>query len=408
LRSWDMARMDREQGGAEDRSGPADCVQPGASLRGASWLVVFIAMRRLLVSVPLVIAASLALVAASASAVAPNPNPWLDRNLLNIAHQGGEDEAPSNTMFAFKSAIAERGADMLELDVQLTADGHLVVIHDDTVSRTTNGPQTRGGAQIRDLTLARVQSYDAGYWFRPNSYSHEPHIPVEEFIYRGIRTGDKPPPRGYRADDFRIPRLQEVLDYFPDTPINIEIKMPKVCDGGLECDQPLLGIPTATALAALLDRPAYASRNDIIVVSVSDPLLLIFNLADAAPKVALAPGITSTALYALAGLPPIPEVAAFQVPPEQYGLAPPELILHNQDAHADGYAVHVWPTAAEPDGEDSYARLLALGIDGYMSSQPSRLHAFLCAQGIPRSDGSERCPNRGPSAASTTPGGSAV
>ncbi len=336
------------------------------------------------------------LVPAGAGAVAPNPNPWLDRHFLNIAHQGGEDEAPSSTMFAFKSAVAERGADMLELDVQLTKDGHLVVIHDDTVSRTTNGPQARPASQVRDMTLAEVQALDAGYWFRPNSYSHNPSIPAEEFIYRGIRTGGVPPPPGYSAEDFRIPTLKEVLDHFPNTPINIEIKQPKTCDGGIECDGAgLLGIPTATALAAFLDRPEYASRDDIIVVSFSDVLLALFNLTDAAPKVALAPGIAGVASYALLGLPPVPDAAAFQVPPSQNGIAVPEAVL-DHGAHAQGYAVHVWPNGEEPDGEESYARLIALGIDGYMSSQPGRLHAFLCAQEIPRPDGSDRCPAGSP------------
>lgn len=341
---------------------------------------------------------SLTVSVATASAVAPDPNPWLTKRFLNIAHQGGEDEAPSNTMFAFKSAIATRGADMLELDVQLTSDGQLVVIHDDTVTRTTDGPATRPASQIRNMTLAQVQALDAGYWFRPGSYSHDPSIPVEEFIYRGVRTGAKPPPDGYSAEDFRIPTLREVLDTFPKTPINIEIKMPKICDGGLECDNPALGIPTAQALAALLDEPAHAGRTDIIVASFSDTLVQVFNLLDAAPKVALAPGIAGVAGYTLAGVPPVPDVAAFQVPPKQYGIAVPEMLLSpppaGQDAHGDGYAVHVWPNADEPDGEDSYARLIALGIDGYMSSQPSRLHTFLCVTEIPRPDGSDRCPNQ--------------
>jgi glycerophosphoryl diester phosphodiesterase len=348
-------------------------------------------LRRGLPALAVAAAASLAVGVASASAVAPNPNPWLEKRFLNIAHQGGEDEAPSNTMFAFRSAVASRGADMLELDVQLTSDGHLVVIHDDTVTRTTDGPASRPASQVRDMTLAQVQALDAGYWFRPGSYSHDPAIPAEEFVYRGVRTGAKPPPPGYTADDFRVPELREVLDAFPATPINIEIKQPKVCDGGSECDNPFLGTPTATALAALLDEPAYAARDDIIVVSFADALVSAFNAADAAPKVALAPGIAWTASYALLGLTPIPDVAAFQVPPSQFGVAVPEA-LNAQGVHDDGYAVHVWPNGEEPDGEASYERLIALGIDGYMSSQPSRLHAFLCAEGIPRPDGSDRCP----------------
>jgi glycerophosphoryl diester phosphodiesterase len=345
-----------------------------------------------------VVALALAPGAPSADAVAPNPNPWLERHFLNIAHQGGEDEAPSNTMFAFRSALAPRGADMLELDVQLTSDGHLVVIHDDTVTRTTNGPTARPDSQVRNMTLAQVQALDAGYWFRPGSYSHDPSIPPEEFIYRGIRTGEKPPPAGYTGQDFRIPTLREVLDAFPTTPINVEIKMPKVCDGGLECDQAVLGIPTAHALAALLNEPRYAARDDIIVVSFSDLLVASFHALDGAPYVALAPGIAGVATYALTGVSPVPDVAAFQVPPKQNGLAVPEMLLNpppaGQDAHGDGYAVHVWPNGEEPESEASYARLIALGIDGYMSSQPSRLHAFLCANGIPRPDGSDRCPKK--------------
>ena len=98
-----------------------------------------------------------------------------------------------------------------------------------------------------------------------------------------------------------------------------------------------------------------------------------------------------------------PDVAAFQVPPKQGGFDPPGVLLTSvvHNAHADGYAVHVWANGDEPESEASYARLLALGIDGYMSSQPSRLAAYLCANEIPRPDGSDRCPNASPPAAPT-------
>jgi glycerophosphoryl diester phosphodiesterase len=362
---------------------------------------------RRVTSILVVFAISVIAGAASAGAVAPDPNPWLTKRFLNIAHQGGEDEAPSSTMFAFKSAVAERGADMLELDVQRTSDGHLVVIHDDTVTRTTNGPSERPNSQVRNMTLAEVQALDAAHWFRPGSYSHDPDIPTEQFVYRGIRTGDKPPPAGYTADDFRIPTLREVLDAFPNTPINIEIKQPKTCDGSVECDSAALGLPTAQALAELLDDPAYSGRTDIIVVSFSDFLTGAFNQMDAAPKVALAAGVAGVASYIATGAPPVPDVAAFQVPPDQNGVKVPEMLLQGptgRDAHADGYAVHVWPNGAEPDGEESYARFIEMGIDGYMSSQPGRLHAFLCAEEVPRPDGSDRCPGPTPPQTPNTDG----
>lgn len=76
--------------------------------------------------------------------------------LQNIAHRGGTLAAPENTLAAFQKGI-EQGADWLEFDVQMTKDGALVVIHDVTVDRTTNGT----GA-VRDLTLQEIHSLDAG------------------------------------------------------------------------------------------------------------------------------------------------------------------------------------------------------------------------------------------------------
>ena len=73
-----------------------------------------------------------------------------------IAHRGGPTQAPENTLAAFRNAIS-LGVDWLEFDVQMTKDGALVVIHDETVDRTTNGT----GA-VRDLTLEEIRSLDAG------------------------------------------------------------------------------------------------------------------------------------------------------------------------------------------------------------------------------------------------------
>jgi len=73
-----------------------------------------------------------------------------------IAHRGGPSHAPENTLAAFRTAI-DQGASWLEFDVQMTRDGELVVIHDVTVNRTTDG----AGA-VRDLTLAQIRALDAG------------------------------------------------------------------------------------------------------------------------------------------------------------------------------------------------------------------------------------------------------
>ena len=67
-----------------------------------------------------------------------DPSPWLDRRVINYAHQGGAWEAPSSTLYAIAAAL-EAGATAIELDVHATADGKLVVCHDPTVDRTTDG-----------------------------------------------------------------------------------------------------------------------------------------------------------------------------------------------------------------------------------------------------------------------------
>ena len=351
-------------------------------------------------------------IAPTATAVSPDPNPWLQNRFLNMAHQGGEDEAPSNTLFAFKSAIRDRGADTLELDVNLSSDGQLMVVHDDTWTRTAcnatlcPGPNSstekkRPDSEVNDLTAAQIQALDAGYWFRPGTYSHNYSLPDSAYPYRGVRTGAVKPPPGYHADDFKIPTLREVLDAFPKTPINIEIKMIKTTTGtgggcqtqggNTYCDDPTASIPVADALADLLDEPRYASRTDIIVVSFSDLLIDEFHAGDDGGNVALAPGVSDTTAFALLGTTPDPDVAAFQVPPTQLGIDVPQLLLQTRHAHELGYAVHVWTNGEQDETDASYRHLYDLGVDGIMSSDPSRLAAFLCANDIPRPDGKKRC-----------------
>ena len=97
---------------------------------------------------------------------------------LNIAHAGGDQAAPHSTLFAMAQAV-EAGASVLELDVQLTGDGVLIVQHDDTVDRTTEatGP-------VADLTLAEIKALDNAYWFSPECWPCQDR-PLEEYIYRG-------------------------------------------------------------------------------------------------------------------------------------------------------------------------------------------------------------------------------
>jgi glycerophosphoryl diester phosphodiesterase len=116
--------------------------------------------------------------------------PTLEKRFIhNIAHRGAPTVAPENTLTSFRKAV-EFGATMIELDVHQTRDSHLVVLHDETVNRTTNG---RG--KVGNLTADEIRSLDAGSWFSPDF------------------TGEK------------IPFLAEVFDAMPDSVmLLIEIK----------------------------------------------------------------------------------------------------------------------------------------------------------------------------------------
>lgn len=116
---------------------------------------------------------------------------------LLIAHRGGAALAPENTLLAFESAISEYRADMLELDVHACRDGELVVAHDDTLERCTDGE-----GPLAALTYAELARLDAGHRFSPDG--------GQSFPFRG---------RGVR-----IPRLSDVLRALPDARLNVELK----------------------------------------------------------------------------------------------------------------------------------------------------------------------------------------
>lgn len=92
-----------------------------------------------------------------------------------FAHRGSKGTHPENTLASFKEAVRV-GSDGIELDVHLTKDGHLVVIHDETVDRTTNAT-----GEIRNLTLAEIKGMDAGSWFH-NKYAGEKIPTLEEVL----------------------------------------------------------------------------------------------------------------------------------------------------------------------------------------------------------------------------------
>src|SRR5215218_4316589 len=115
---------------------------------------------------------------------------------VNLAHRGASALAPENTIEAFRLAV-EAGAGGLELDVHMTRDGHIVVIHDATVDRTTSG----SGA-VSEMTIDELRGFDAGHNFSPDGGSIRP----------------------YGGRNVRVPTLEDVLLEFPGVAVNIDIK----------------------------------------------------------------------------------------------------------------------------------------------------------------------------------------
>jgi glycerophosphoryl diester phosphodiesterase len=298
-----------------------------------------------------------ALIAPITSAVAAD-NLWLDRQILNMAHQGGEIEAPSNTLFAFKTAVA-KGSDVLELDVHATSDRELVVLHDATVDRTTNGT-----GRVDSMTLEEIKKLDAAYNFVPGCGTCLDR-PAADYSYRGFATGDKPMDgkfARFAPNDFKIPTLREVLETFPDMLINIEIKStaPET-------------IPYEKELADLLHE--FDRGSDTIVVSFLDHAVEAFKTF--APDIDTATGTGEAGLFwgttqgPLPGA-PSPRHQALQVPIEFNGLTvvTPEFV---DEAHANGMAVHVWTI----NDRQTMEWLIEIGVDGIMSDRPTLLERVL-------------------------------
>lgn len=280
--------------------------------------------------------------------------------MLNIAHQGGEIEAPSNTMYAFRTALA-KGSDVLELDVHATADGEIVVLHDATVDRTTNG-----SGRVDAMTLEEIQALDAAHWFVPDiGTTHDRD--EADYTLRGIATDENDPPEGFTASDFRIPTLREVLETFPDVYINIEIKntAPDTT-------------PYERTLAALLAE--HDRTDDVIVVSFLDHAVELFNAF--APDISTATATGETALFwastqeVLPGA-PNSRYHALQVPMVFEGVT---VVTEDfvADAHANDLAVHVWTINTRAEMEF----LLDIGVDGIMTDRPTLLEQVLAERGL--------------------------
>ena len=310
-----------------------------------------------------------------AAAQAGPDNVWLtERSGANIAHGGGLHEAPQNTLFAFETA-ADRGADVIEIDLQITADGHVVAMHDSTVDRTTNGQGC-----VVEHTLEQIQQLDAADTHVQGEGPVDGLDP-EDYPYRGIATGEATPPDGFDAGDFTVPTLESIFEALPDTDMVVEIKPQEVetVDGvSHDCPAALEAIPEAerpdivAELARLIDEHGMTDR--IMVASFIDDMMQAFKAV--APEVdtsyPLGEGLALYNAYVNGTAPPNPnDHEAIQTQPEMLGIEITEEIVDY--AHQHGLAVHFW-TINDPA---EMHRLLDMGADGIITDRPQVLDDVL-------------------------------
>jgi glycerophosphoryl diester phosphodiesterase len=254
---------------------------------------------------------------------------------LFFAHRGGSALAPENTLVAFEKGLSY-GADALELDIHPTRDGEILVFHDDTLDRTTDG-----SGRVSGFTLDDLRQFDAGYRYTPDAGASYP----------------------YRGQGVTIPKLAEVYARFPSTRVNIEIKedipaveerLWRVIQAAGAADRTLVG----SFLAAPLLRFRTVSQGRV-ATSGSMPEVRAFVLA--------AYSHTTRLLR--------PAYDALQVP-ETYRGVPVVTPTTVRAAHRLGLAVHVWTV----DDRASMERLLDYGVDGLMSDRPDVLAQTLAAR----------------------------
>ena len=154
-------------------------------------------------------AALCALIALPGAAFAQSPSqkPFFSKPILLGAHRGGAGEWPENTLYGFQHVAQAHPGVLLETDAHLTADGAVVLLHDKTVDRTTNGT-----GEVSAKTLAELKALDAAFKFSTDKGATFPH----------------------RGEGLTIPTLKEVLDALPASHVLVELKGgPELADAAI-------------------------------------------------------------------------------------------------------------------------------------------------------------------------------
>jgi glycerophosphoryl diester phosphodiesterase len=250
---------------------------------------------------------------------------------LVIAHQGGDGVWPGETMFAYQHA-ADLGVDVLEMDIHITKDGQLILMHDETVDRTTDGT-----GEIESMTLDELKKLDAAYDWSPDEGQTFP----------------------YRGQGLTIATLEEVFSAFPDKRMTIEIKKTNASMAKPFCD--------------LIHE--YSMQDKVLVASFHDERLKEFRTA--CPDVATSSAKNETTVFVLLTKAFLggfysPKFYSLQVPEESGGITvmTPAFV---RAAHARNLAVEPWTI----NDEATMRKFIEWGVDGIITDRPDILMEVL-------------------------------
>ena len=254
---------------------------------------------------------------------------------LNFGHRGLAGEYPENTILSYQKAI-EAGADILEMDVQLTSDNRLVVFHDDTLERMTNG-----SGILKEKSLTDIKKLNVGSEFIPAHTGGQNIYP-------------------FKNAELKIPLLSEVFSEFPKCRFNIDIKQheKKVSE-------------------ALYETIKEFKLTEKVLVASDDYKTISYFRSISKNETATGASYREVAKFLLLKKLNLLkhsrfEMDALQVPESYSGI---RIITESfiREAHKKNIAVHPWTINEKDDME----RLLRWGVDGIMSDYRNRLNAIL-------------------------------
>lgn len=263
-----------------------------------------------------------------------------------IAHRGGDGERPGETLMAMQGAF-DLKADVLEMDVYLTKDKHLVLMHDILVSKTTEvGGPLRRFFPVHEFELSELQSLNAGYRWpkggeKAERFTGKKFGQLSEQLRRGLR----------------VPTLREVFETFPRMRMNVEMK------------------PAFVSPAAALDRliREKGMGENVLVASFWHPYLREYRSLNR--DVATSASAKELIAYLTEGK--RPKADAIQIKPQftaelkkrkiiRWSILTEEFLRR---AHGDNLPVHAWTI----NDEREMLRVKALGVDGIITDYPKRL-----------------------------------